>query len=119
MAKRIPSPCRHPGCPALVEGGGYCDKHKKQEKAWKNRDYDRQRGTSAQRGYNAQWQKVRRLKLQQDPLCERCLKAGRLVAATVVHHIKPVDKYPELRLAMDNLQSLCQGCHNRIHGNHK
>ena len=31
-----------------------------------------------------------------------------------VHHIKPVDYYPELRLDIDNLESLCKVCHEKI-----
>lgn len=36
--------------------------------------------------------------------------------ATCVHHIKELADHPELSLDADNLISLCDQCHNRIHG---
>lgn len=35
------------------------------------------------------------------------------MTATEVHHILPVDDYPELALALDNLESLCWDCHEQ------
>ncbi len=62
------------------------------------------------------WRKVRAVALARDNyLCQRCLKRGRLRAAALVHHIKPLDTFPDLGLELDNLLSLCDACHNRIH----
>jgi hypothetical protein len=41
--------------------------------------------------------------------CERCLKNH----ATAVHHLTYIRKYAEL---LTDLQSICQGCHDFIHG---
>lgn len=41
---------------------------------------------------------------------------GRTMARALVHHIKPVDQHPELRLDWDNLRSLCRACHEKRHG---
>jgi 5-methylcytosine-specific restriction protein A len=71
------------------------------------------RPSAAKRGYNRTWNKVRAVKLVGNPLCEECLKAGIVKQAEEVHHIKPVAEFPELRLAIDNLQSLCRVCHNK------
>jgi len=79
------------------------------------RRYDKSRGNSGERGYDAQWQKVRTIKANQDPLCEECLKAGLLVPLDVVHHIKPIETHPELRLVIENLMSLCTFHHEEIH----
>ena len=68
------------------------------------------------------WARARRAALERDLwLCQDCMAArrrGEMVkprAATVVHHIKPVEMYPELRLELSNLISLCESCHNKRH----
>jgi 5-methylcytosine-specific restriction enzyme A len=43
-------------------------------------------------------------------------KAKRKKIQLVVHHIKELEDHPELALDMDNLETLCVNCHNRIHG---
>jgi 5-methylcytosine-specific restriction endonuclease McrA len=65
------------------------------------------------------WQRVRLLKLAQHPCCEACLQVGEVVAAEVVDHKKPISKEGrEKRIAaeafppLDQLASLCAGCHN-------
>ena len=47
------------------------------------------------------------------PLCEMCLKEGRLTPVQEVHHILPVSKGGTH--ARENLMSLCQSCHTKIH----
>lgn len=101
-------PCTYPLCPTLTTGGR-CEQHKRKEQE----RYDASRGNSGERGYDATWQSVRNMKLSRDPLCERC---ERDVVAVLVHHIKPIETHPELRLDMGNLMSLCQPCHETIHG---
>jgi 5-methylcytosine-specific restriction enzyme A len=58
------------------------------------------------------WQRLRRLKLQEKPLCELCIKIGRIEPATVVDHLVAIkaggDPYPPLYALM----SLCAPCHN-------
>ena len=54
--------------------------------------------------------KVRPAKLLQDPCCEKCLKKERLVEATEVDHIKPLEQ-GGAPFDFDNLQSLCKPCH--------
>lgn len=34
----------------------------------------------------------------------------------VVHHIKELEDHPDLALDINNLETLCVDCHNRIHG---
>ena len=48
-------------------------------------------------------------------LCQHCKRYGRLREAKVVHHKKHVDEYPELAYEDDNLESLCNACHNKEH----
>lgn len=100
MANLPKRPCLQPGCPELVTSGR-CSKHQ--------RNWNTRRGTTKERGYGADWQAVRAMKLRQDPLCEiRTHCDGAL--ATEVDHIVPIREAPELRLDMANLQSACKAC---------
>ncbi len=105
-------PCNKPGCPNLTRER-FCAKHEglKNEK---KKQHDKQRGSASSRGYDRKWQRVRALKLATDPLCECEACSKRVRVATMVHHIKPVDKYPELRLEWSNLMSMANECHERI-----
>ena len=115
----VSKPCKgkYGNCPNLVKvGEKYCTecqpKEKEREQA-KRREYDQQRGTPAQRGYNAYWQKVRARKLKNDPLCEICLEKYRIRPAVLVHHIDGNSK----NNISSNLMSLCNPCHEKIHKN--
>ncbi|WP_141304364.1 HNH endonuclease [Moorella sp. E306M] len=111
MPKRLPTPCNYPGCPNLVEPGErYCPEHKTQH----YRRQNERRGTAAQRGYDARWQKVREMYLRQHPLCEMCEREGRVTPATMVHHKQPIRHGGEV-LNMENLMAVCRACHDRIH----
>ena len=103
-------PCNHPGC-ALLTNERFCSEHAKQHIV----QYEKTRETATQRGYDAQWQKIRNIKLNIDPLCECCLKAGINKAATLVHH---KDRNKQNR-SDDNLESLCINCHDEEHRHDK
>ena len=47
--------------------------------------------------------------------CEECKRYGKNVDATVAHHIKPREEYPELEADITNGQALCASCHNKKH----
>lgn len=65
---------------------------------------------------SAKWKRKRAAILKRDGYtCQRCKRYGRTVEATVVHHIKHADEYPELAYVDDNLVSLCDACHNKAH----
>lgn len=57
------------------------------------------------------WRKLRKVKLEQDPLCEECLKKGIHTPAKVADHIVPINQ-GGAALDIANLQSLCDRCHN-------
>lgn len=68
------------------------------------------------------WQRVRRLALARDGgMCQDCMQdfgsglKSRPRRATLVHHIKPREDYPELALDLANLVSLCSVCHAARH----
>lgn len=52
-------------------------------------------------------------------LCERCLALGFTVPGKIVHHRVHLNdqglKDPEIALSFDNLELLCQDCHNKEH----
>lgn len=73
--------------------------------------HDRDRGNSAERGYDRRWRNVRAAFLKAYPLCADCEQVGRLTEAVEVHHMRRVAEHPELRLVWDNLRSLCRDCH--------
>lgn len=58
------------------------------------------------------WRKLRAVKLRLNPLCEECERLGRVTPAQMVDHITPINK-GGASLDMENLQSLCNACHNR------
>jgi 5-methylcytosine-specific restriction protein A len=51
------------------------------------------------------------MKLNRDPLCERCALAGLTVAAVLVHH---KDRNPRNN-TVENTESLCDACHDAEH----
>lgn len=60
------------------------------------------------------WRRIRKKALQRDRyLCQYCLREGKVVRATEVHHIIEADKDEDLRLSLDNLISLCWNCHEK------
>lgn len=103
MPKRPPSPCLEPGCPELTTRTR-CAKHEAQVA----RQWDRQRGTARQRGYDARWNNLARRYIRQHPTCELCGE----------HPAKEVDHIIALRdggqkYATYNMQALCRPCHRR------
>jgi 5-methylcytosine-specific restriction protein A len=105
MSKAPPRPCRKPGCRKLSkDGSGWCEEHRGADK----KQADVRRGTATERGYDWQWQKARKWKLRESPLCERCIKPR---PAELVHHR---DRNPRNN-AQENLESLCQYCHEIEH----
>lgn len=65
---------------------------------------------------NIRWRKTREYILRRDKyLCQQSLRFGRNVEADTVHHIFPVEFYPELKYEYWNLISLCSTEHNKLH----
>ena len=111
MPRKAPTPCRYPGCAAVLATPGYCDRHR----VAVHRDYGRaRRGFDTELGFykSAQWRAVRAVFLREHPVCGLCAARGRVVAAVVVDHVVPV-KDGGARFDAANLQALCVTCHNR------
>lgn len=110
MPRSSPTPCRAPGCAAVVAVPGYCPKHR----GVRHREYGRARHRfDAEVGFyqSRRWRVMRASFLYQHPLCMTCERVGRLIAAKVVDHIIPI-KQGGARFEAANLQSLCVRCHN-------
>lgn len=72
-----------------------------------------------------EWLKLRRWKLNCNPLCEDCEEQGILTSATEVHHITPVESantvagMEALMFNPGNLRALCHNCHVKVHAQEK
>ena len=70
----------------------------------------------SKRGYDGAWERLRKIKLAADPMCQIQTHCGdRSITrqvATEVDHIIPIAERPDLRLDYDNLQSACKSCHS-------
>lgn len=47
--------------------------------------------------------------------CRECKRYGKTTPAETVHHIYPLENYPEYKLSSNNLYSCCNQCHNSFH----
>ena len=109
MPRKSKRPCRFIGCPRLTDStSGYCPEHEKIQ----TRNYDKSRAIEHNKRYGYRWRKLRGRFLNNHPLCEQCLSAGRYTAATEVHHIKPLADGGSND--EKNLMALCKSCHSRI-----
>ncbi|MBS0207527.1 MAG: HNH endonuclease [Planctomycetes bacterium] len=57
---------------------------------------------------SARWRRVRLIALARDPICVRCGRA----ASEHVHHKQPRKDRPDLAFDLNNLEGVCQPCHN-------
>ena len=106
MPSRPNTPCRHPGCAALVPyGQKYCEKHRNL--------HPEENRSAARRGYGSRWNKARKKYLVAHPLCVECMKHGRYVKATDVDHIIPHRGDRALFWDQGNWQALCHSCHSK------
>ena len=61
------------------------------------------------------WRKKRKEILKRDGyICQYFKKQGKIVPATVVHHILPIEDFPQYVLEDWNLISLSKAAHNKI-----
>lgn len=74
---------------------------------------DERRGTAAQRGYGARWQKASKAFLAAHRICVEDERDGQLVASQVVDHIVPHKGDMKLFWDSRNWQALCKSCHDR------
>jgi 5-methylcytosine-specific restriction endonuclease McrA len=62
------------------------------------------------------WKQFRKKILRRDKyLCRECNRYGKTTGANTVHHCIPVSEDPELKYNSNNLISLCESCHEKMH----
>lgn len=68
---------------------------------------------------NTAWRKLRDLYMHEHPICEECLKKGKITAAEDVHHKRSPFRKGEINYGLlmdyDNLMAVCKECHGEIH----
>lgn len=102
MPTRALRPCNRAGCPNLTNGR-YCQADQHLAKQW-----DQQRGSAAQRGYDGKWQKARLTHLAHHPTCATCGGVATLVDHRIPHR-------GDMKRFWDKglWDSMCDLCHNR------
>ncbi|WP_349729767.1 HNH endonuclease [Peribacillus frigoritolerans] len=74
------------------------------------------------------WESLRQQALERDNHeCQQCKREGRVHVDSIkvegerksvelnVHHKYEIEDYPQLALVLDNLETLCLNCHNKMH----
>jgi 5-methylcytosine-specific restriction enzyme A len=87
--------------------------HRPQGKRERDRRHDARRGSARARGYDARWERARKLYLAEHPLCRMCEHTGRIEPATVVDHKIAHRRDQALFWDQNNWQPLCVSCHSR------
>jgi 5-methylcytosine-specific restriction protein A len=109
MPTKPARPCRYPGCPALTtDKSGYCEQHL----TITRKQYDSERGTANERGYDYRWQQASKMFLVSHPLCVECEREGRITAASLVDHVVPHKGNQQLFWDESNWQPLCKEHHD-------
>ena len=65
------------------------------------------------------WAALRNTALIRDKyMCQCCKANNRMTNATCVHHIFPIERYPQYAYEIWNLMSLCDKCHDEMHNHY-
>lgn len=78
-------------------------------KVAREKEYDQDRGSAHERGYDDRWRALRLKFLKVNPMC---CEPGCNRPATEVDHILSVRDRPDLRLAWKNLRPFCKPHHS-------
>ncbi|HEP1658630.1 TPA: HNH endonuclease [Streptococcus pyogenes] len=66
--------------------------------------------------WTKEWRLIRKVRRRKDSNeCQRCKRDGRYSPAEMVHHKNEVRYHPEQALDLDNIECLCNSCHNKEH----
>ena len=112
-------------CGKIIPYGNYrCNEceAKSEDKKTNNRSYNKFiRDKKTQTFYDSlEWKRIRKVVLSRDlGLCLVCKDKGIISYADIVHHIVELKEDSSKSLDINNLISLCNGCHNKIHSQYK
>ncbi|MBZ5203209.1 HNH endonuclease [Planomicrobium chinense] len=107
--------CFHPSCRNFIAfTRTYCEKHEP------NKEYNQARrrydNTYIKFYKTRAWLKLRRIALMRDDfMCKTCERNGIIKEAQLVHHLIEVKTDWDKRLELENLESICESCHQKIH----
>lgn len=112
MPKRSAKKCNVISCSNLTYDS-YCSEHAEQKRKESHQEYKQRRTDEREQAFykSGDWIKTRNHKRSINPLCEHCLKEGKVTPMNDVDHVIPVKVDWSLRLTLSNLQSLCRSCH--------
>ena len=109
--------CFHPSCRLFIPfTETYCDKHEP------NKEYNQARrrfdGEYISFYKSRAWTNVRKVAMMRDDyLCVNCTRNDIIKPAQLVHHVIEVKTDWDKRLDLNNLESICESCHQKIHKN--
>lgn len=112
-------PCNVRGCNNLTRDK-YCQEHTQMaqlERKATDNYYNKNRTDKKYVSFykTKEWKQIQMLTMIRDyGLCQECLRHGRTTFADMVHHKQPLKKRWDLRLDINNLECLCEQCHNNI-----
>lgn len=68
---------------------------------------------------NTVWRRIRESYMHEHPICEECLKKGKITPAEDIHHKKSPFQKGEINYSLlldyGNLMAVCKECHGNIH----
>jgi 5-methylcytosine-specific restriction enzyme A len=100
-------PCNWPGCTHLTSLR-FCPEHT----AKNNRETERARPSSYERLYTHRWHVASKMFLHRHPMCEECLRHGKITPSYCTDHIVPHKGDLELFWNEDNWEALCKSCNS-------
>jgi 5-methylcytosine-specific restriction protein A len=97
-----------------VTSRGRCAVHGQALEQTRGLDSDRHRGRDLYQ--TSRWRRLRRWLLSQRPLCEcdDCQRTGRVLAASVLHHVRHHGGDSVLFFDVENLMPMAKPCHDRL-----
>lgn len=101
MPNKALHPCNKPGCSRITRDR-FCPEHQREYDA----KYDKERGSSYDRGYDLVHRRWRIMILNRDPICIIC----NVNPSTEAHHIDGNSGNRE----MENGMGLCKACHSTV-----
>lgn len=94
------------------------NKIEKKKKTYERKETD-MRKLRQQAYQNSTWRKLRDTYMHSHPICEECLKQGKVTPAEDIHHKRSPFKGGEINYSLlldpENLMALCKDCHGNIH----